>query len=103
MAPTESESLSKVKIRSVIDYSGTGGSSGVFLRIPTLSARLGCVVNANSQPIYTLYRAVIWPQGSSGRAWRTESLFSSREYDPGTIQPVASGFTDCAKPGLLQK
>jgi len=52
MAPIERETLSKVKTRSLIDHSGTGGSRGVVLPIPTLGARLGCVANATSLPMY---------------------------------------------------
>ena len=85
MASIEGEPPNKVKIRSLIDHSGTG----VVLPIPTPGARLRSVANATSLPIYPgkvplcpLYSRVIWPQGWSGRVWRRGSPFSLRQFDP---------------------
>ena len=44
---------------------------------------------------YSLYRRVDGPQGRSGRVW---NISSPPEFDPRTIQPIASGYTDCAIP-----
>jgi len=42
---------------------------------------------------YPLYRSVCGSQGQSGQV---RKISSPPEFDPGTVQPVASRYTDCA-------
>jgi hypothetical protein len=44
---------------------------------------------------YPLYRRLGGPQGPSGRVWKISPLLG---FDPQTIQPVASRYTDCSVP-----
>ena len=47
---------------------------------------------------YPLYRRLGWPQGRSGRV---RKISPPPGFDPRTVQPVASRYTDCAIPALL--
>jgi len=56
------------------------------------------VVNATLRPFYPrkgtrypLYRRLGGPQGRSGKVWK---ISSPPEFDPQTVQPVASRYTD---------
>ena len=40
---------------------------------------------------YPLYRGVVGPQGRFGRVWKTSPPLG---FDPRTVQPVASRYTD---------
>ena len=44
---------------------------------------------------YTLYRRLGGPQGRSGRV---RNISSPPEFDPRTVQTIASGYSDCAIP-----
>jgi len=44
---------------------------------------------------YTLYRRLGGPQGRSGQVRKISPLF---EFDPRTVQPIASRYTDYALP-----
>jgi hypothetical protein len=46
---------------------------------------------------YALYRMLCGPQGRSGQVWKMLPLPG---FDPWTVQPVASRYTDCAIPAL---
>ena len=47
---------------------------------------------------YPLYRRLGGPQGRSRRMWKISPLPG---FDPRTVQPVASRYTDCAIPALV--
>ena len=47
---------------------------------------------------YPLYRRLGGPQGRSGRVWKISPLPG---FDPQTVQPVQSRYTDCAIPATL--
>ena len=58
------------------------------------------VVNATPQPLtsrketrYSLYKRVVGPQGRSGRVWK---ISPPAGFNPRTVQPVASSYTDWA-------
>ena len=44
---------------------------------------------------YQLYRGLGWPQGRCGRVWK---ILPTSGFDPRTVQPVASRYTDWAIP-----
>ena len=48
---------------------------------------------------YPLYRRLCGPQGRSGRV---RKISPPPGFDPRTVQPVASRYTDCAIPGLIR-
>ena len=55
-------------------------------------------VGGQRQTPAPLYRRLGGLQGLSGRLWKISPLSG---FDPRTVQPVASLYTDCAKPALL--
>jgi len=44
----------------------------------------------------------VGPQGQSGRVWKRSSFLQTPGFEPQTVLPVASHYTDCAIPGPLQ-
>jgi hypothetical protein len=63
---------------------------------------MGWVANATLRPLYPwketrypLYRRLGGPQDQSGRVWKISPLL---EFDPRTVQPVASPYTNWAIP-----
>jgi hypothetical protein len=63
---------------------------------------MGCVVNATLRPLYPRERDPVpilqeagWPQGRHGRVRKTSS---PPGFDPRTVQPVASRYTDYTIP-----
>ena len=48
---------------------------------------------------YLLYRRLDGPQGQSGWVWK---ISPPPGFDPQTIQPIASCYTDCAIPAILE-
>jgi hypothetical protein len=75
------------------------GGRSIALLFPDLGARRGWVVSAKPRPLCAgkdpvpLYRRLGGPQGRSGRV-RKMSL--PLGFDPRTVQPVASPYTDSA-------
>ena len=72
------------------------GHEGLLYSFFNLGARRGWVDNATPRPLYArypLYRRLGGPQGRSGRV-RKISLLPG--FDPRTVQPVASRYTDWA-------
>jgi hypothetical protein len=58
------------------------------------------MVNPTPWPLYPQQKAPVptvqeagWPQGRSGRVWK---ISPPAEFDPRTVQPVASRYTDYA-------
>jgi hypothetical protein len=47
---------------------------------------------------FPLYRRLGWPQGRSGQVWK---ILPPLEFDPRTVQPVASRHADCS-PKILK-
>ena len=82
------------------------GSRGIA--VPTLN-NLGAswmwVVKATLRPFYPrkhprhpLYRRLSGPQSRFGRVWKSENLLPTPGFEPRTVQPVASRYTDYAIP-----
>ena len=63
-----------------------------------LGARRGLVVNATPRPIYTRYPLYRRLGGPQGRYVRVRKISSPPGFDPLTVQPVASRYTDCTIP-----
>ena len=67
-----------------------------------LGARRGLVVNATPRPIYTRYPLYRRLGGPQGRYVRVRKISSPPGFDPLTVQPVASRYTDCTIPAHLR-
>jgi hypothetical protein len=77
---------------------GLEGSRGIALLILNLGARMGWVVSTKPRlPLpsgktrYPLYRRLGGPQGRSGQV---RKISTPPGFDPRTVQPVASRYTD---------
>jgi hypothetical protein len=70
-------------------------SGGIALLTLDLGARKGWVVSATPRPLYRypLYRRLGGPQGRSGRV---RKISPPPGFDPRTVQPVVSRYTDWA-------
>ena len=78
------------------------GSRGIALLFLDLGTQVGVGgqrhVPADLPPgktLYPLYRRMGGPQGRSGRVWK---ISPTPGFDPRTVQPVASHYTDWAIP-----
>jgi hypothetical protein len=92
----------KVKVTLERVTKAQRGSRGIALLFLYPQRKIGWVVNATSRPLYSgketryqLYRRLGGPQGRSGRVRKTSP---QPGFDPRTVQPVASRYTDCAFP-----
>jgi hypothetical protein len=52
----------------------------------------------HASAIFPLYRTLSGPQGRTGRML---NIWPAPEFDPPTVRPVASRYTDCAIPAQL--
>jgi len=68
---------------------------------------MGWVVNATPRALYPpgktkcqLYRRLGWPQGRSGREWKTSP---PPGFDPRIVQPAVSYYTNYAFPAIINR
>lgn len=59
------------------------------------------IFTPRKQRRYPLYRRLCGPQGLSERFWRRENLIPLPRFEPQTIQPVTSHYTDYVIPARL--
>ena len=98
--------LSKVKytlvqaLRLWTGRTAHGGSRGIALLFLDHSIRRGRGVSVTLQPLFTpgkdpypLYRKLFGPQSRSGRV---RKFSPQQEFDPRTVEPVTSRYTDWA-------
>jgi len=58
---------------------------------------------SGTEPRYPLYRRLGGPMGRSGRVWSRENLLFTSEFEPRTVQAVASRYTGYASLAILYK
>ena len=76
------------------------GSRGIALLFHDHGTRRGCRVSVTPRPLFTLRNDPVpfvleagWPQGRSGQV---RKISPPPEFDPRTVQPIASHYTDWA-------
>jgi hypothetical protein len=100
--------LSKVNVQCTLvqalrlctDCTAHGGSRGIALPFLDHGTRRGWGVSVTPRPLFTpgktrylLYRRLGGPQGQSGQVWK---ISPPPGFDPRTIQPIASCYTNWA-------
>jgi len=103
----KSKSKGAGKVRPRTGHEGPEGEQTYSFTLP-LTPALDVVGGQRHAPAaltpgktqYTLYRRLGEPQGLSGRV---RKISPSPGFDPRTVQPIASGYTDCAIPAQRRR